>query len=266
MKLDSYISGFFLVSASTLISVIGLLVVRRLLHSKNLISSHDVGGYLLSVVGTTYAVILGLVVVDAMSKFQEARQTTERESNALADVILVSNQLPSQHRMQVRNLVQTYVDRVLVEEWPILDFGRYAPSARRAAIDLIDTVTAYEPQTGKEQEIYAIELQALCEFWNCRRDRINTAAHGIPALEWVILIAGAVITISFTYFFKLEHLRIQIVMTALVAMIIALCLYLVLMFGYPYSGELKIDPSNFRVTEAIVAYQSEGRRSRTPSW
>jgi hypothetical protein len=73
MKIDSYISGFFLVGASTLVSVIGLLVVRRVLHSKTLISRHDDGGYLLSVVGTVDAVILGLIVVDVMGKFQEAR-------------------------------------------------------------------------------------------------------------------------------------------------------------------------------------------------
>jgi hypothetical protein len=255
VKIDSYFSGFFLVSASTLVSVIGLLVVRRVLRSKNLISSHDVGGYLLSVVGTTYAVILGLIVVDAMSRFQEARQTTEREANALADVVLLSNQLPAKQRTRVQELAQVYIARVLDDEWAVLDHGRFEPSARRAAIDLIDAVTAFEPQTGKEQEIYGTELEAVCEFWNCRRSRINTAAHGVPTLEWVILLVGAVITIAFTYFFKLEHLRIQIVMTAMVAMIIALCLFLVLMFGYPYSGELKIDPSCFKVTQSIIAYQ-----------
>ena len=51
-------------------------------------------------------------------------------------------------------------------------------------------------------------------------------------------------------------------MTAMVASIIALCLYLVLMFGYPYSGELKVDPSNFKVAHAIIAYQ--GGRTITP--
>jgi hypothetical protein len=262
VKIDSYISGVFLVSASSLVSVIGLLVVRRVLHSKNLISSHDVGGYLLSVVGTVYAVILGLIVVDAMGKFQEARQTTEGESNALADVVLLSNQLPAKQRARVHELAQVYIHRLLEDEWPILDDGRFAPSARRAAIDLIDAVTSFEPQTYKEQEIYGTELDALCEFWNCRRTRINTAAHGVPALEWVILIIGAVITVAFTYFFKLEHLRIQMVMTAMVAMIIALCLFLVLMFGYPYSGELKVDSSCFKVTQTIIAYQ--GGRVITP--
>src|SRR4051812_12825041 len=112
MRLDSYLSGAFLVVGSTILSVVGLLVVRRLLHSKNLISSHDVGGYLLSVVGTMYAVILGLIVVDAMGKFQEARQTTDRESNALADIILLSNQLPPEERIRVQTLTLAYIDRV----------------------------------------------------------------------------------------------------------------------------------------------------------
>ena len=55
--IDTYLAGFFLIGASTALSVAGLLVVRKVLHSRNLISSHDVGGYLLSVVGTIYAVI-----------------------------------------------------------------------------------------------------------------------------------------------------------------------------------------------------------------
>src|SRR3954451_4965752 len=112
MKIDSYLAGFFLVAGSTALSIAGLLIVRRVLHKENLISSHDVGGYLLSVVGTTYAVILGLIVVDAMARFQEARLTTENESNALADVILLSNQLPRETRERIQSLSLTYVDRV----------------------------------------------------------------------------------------------------------------------------------------------------------
>ena len=146
MKMDSYLSGVFLVGASTAFAVVGLLVVRRLLHSRNLISSHDVGGYLLSVVGTMYAVILGLIVVDAMGKFQEAHQTTDRESNALADVILLSNQLPPAERSRVQTLALAYIDRVLEDEWPILDHGQFAPSARHAAIDLINAVCAFETE------------------------------------------------------------------------------------------------------------------------
>jgi hypothetical protein len=256
MKVDSYLAGLFLISVSTLAAVAGLLIVRRVLHSQNLISSHDVGGYLLSVVGTMYAVILGLIVVDAMTRFQEARQTTEHESNALANLLLLSSQLPREKKAQIQGLALAYVARVLEDEWPMLDHGQFAPGARRAALDLIDAVSRFEPQTAKEAEIYAAEMEAVCELWNSRRTRINTASHGIPSLEWVVLVVGGVVTVSFTYFFKLEHLQIQVVMTAMVAVMIALCLFLVLMFGYPFSGDLKVDPSNFHLAEAIVKDQN----------
>src|SRR3954465_7836221 len=113
MMIDSYLAGCLLVALSTALSIAGLLVARRVLHTQNLISSHDVGGYLLSVVGTTYAVILGLIVVDAMADFQMARETADRESNALADVVLLSNQLPREKRSEIQALALAYIDRVL---------------------------------------------------------------------------------------------------------------------------------------------------------
>jgi hypothetical protein len=50
VKIDSYISGFFMISAATLVAILGLLIVRRALRTNNLISSHEVGGYLLAII------------------------------------------------------------------------------------------------------------------------------------------------------------------------------------------------------------------------
>jgi hypothetical protein len=262
MKVDTYLSGFFLVGGSTIVAMVGVLIGRRLIHARNLINSHEVGGYLLSVVGTMYAVILGLIVVESMANFEQARLTTEQESNALADLILLSNRLPDQKRQQIQKLALAYIDRVVDDEWPMLDHGTYAPSARRAALDLIDAVCNFEPQTASEQAIYDKELDAVCQFWNSRRTRTVTAAHGVPALEWVVLIVGGVITLAFIAFFRLDHLRIQLLMTAMVTIVIALNMYMVLMFGYPYSGQLKVPPDNFKVAQAIIEHQTS--RSSTP--
>jgi hypothetical protein len=260
MKIDTYASGFLLVSTSTLLAVLGLLVVQRLLHRTNLMGSHDVGGYLFSAVGTMYAVILGLVVVESMAKFEEARQTTERESNSLADIVLLANQLPKERREKIQKLAIAYADRVVHDEWPVLDHGHYAPVARFAAIDLITAVCDYEPKTTSEQTIYESQVNMVCELWNDRRARTNLAAHGVPYLEWVVLIIGGIITMGFTYFFKTEHWKIQATMTAMVAAMISLNLYLVLMFGYPYSGELKVSAEGFKVSQAIIERQQAERR------
>ncbi|WP_406694709.1 hypothetical protein V5E97_27015 [Singulisphaera sp. Ch08] len=256
MELDTYFMGFFLVTASAILAIIGLLTVRKLLSTRDLISCHDVGGYLLSVVGTLYAVILGLIVVDSMGSFQQARLTTEQESNSLANVLILAKQLPKPKRDEIQKHALTYIDQVINDEWPNMDEGRHSDKARESAIRLFDVVTDFEPKTEKEKAIYATQLTSLCQFWDSRRTRTVTAAYGVTSLEWLVLFVGGAVTVAFTYFFKLDNLRIQSVMTIMVSTLIALNLFLVLMFGYPFSGDHRVSPDGFRVAGLIIGQEN----------
>jgi hypothetical protein len=246
-----------MVTASSIVAILGLISVRRMLRTRDLIACHDVGGYLLSVVGTLYAVILGLIVVDSLGKFQQARLTTEQESNSLANILILADQLPKEKRDETRKYAMAYIDRVIHEEWPDMDKGQHSAGARQAALRFVDAVSDFEPKPEKEKAIYAAQLDSLCQFWDSRRTRTVTAMNGVSPLEWLVLLVGGAITVSFTYFFKLENLRIQIVMTVMVSIIIALNLFLVLMFGYPFSGDLRVSPDGFRVAELIIEHQTQ---------
>jgi Protein of unknown function (DUF4239) len=252
MKIDSYLSGFLLIAATDVLTVLGLVAVRRVLREKERLTDHEVGGSLFQVVGTMYAVTLGLIVVDAMQRFHEASQSTTSEASALANVILLANGLPSPVREEIQARASDYAERVLVDEWPVMDSGRYAPEARAAAIRLIAAVTALQPKTEREQTLYASMLTSSNDLWNYRRLRTSKAAIGVPALQWVVLIGGGIITVVFTYFFQLRQWRVQVLMTSMVSTVIALNIYLVLMFGYPYSGDLKVSPDGFRVAQSII--------------
>jgi hypothetical protein len=83
--------------------------------------------------------------------------------------------------------------------------------------------------------------------WSARRARIEKIGLGIPELEWFTLLAGAVITILFTYFFTIAIGTVQLLMTGMVAFMLAINLYMVLMFGNPYSGDLRIPATAFEV-------------------
>jgi hypothetical protein len=114
MKFDSYVAiGSILIFSVSLLSVLGLLVVRKYFDLDKLRSCHEVGGYLLSVVGTMYAVLLGLIVVDAMTKFQAAREIVEQEANSLADVFLLAESLPPEKCRKIRVVCNDYVKEIL---------------------------------------------------------------------------------------------------------------------------------------------------------
>jgi len=68
----------------------------------------------------------------------------------------------------------------------------------------------------------------------------------------VILIIGAAITISFTFFFTIETQGIDIVMRAMATVLIAMSLYLVLLFGSPFGGDLKVSDEPFSIVRDII--------------
>jgi hypothetical protein len=120
---------------------------------------------------------------------------------------------------------------------------------------LIRALSDYEPSTESEKAIYPIVIQEACHVWDSRRARSNFATNNIPNVEWAVLIIGALATISFTYCFAMEHLKVQMLMTGTVALLISLNLYLVLLFGCPFSGDLKVYPTAMQVDFLIFRDQ-----------
>ena len=66
-------------------------------------------------------------------------------------------------------------------------------------------MTAFEPKGEREQTLYASMLTAANDLWNARRQRTSRGLNVVPTLEWVVLISGGIITVVFTYFFRLER-------------------------------------------------------------
>ena len=56
---------------------------RKLIGPERLTACHEVGGYYFSVVGTFYAVLVGLIIFDAQARFDDAKTDVESESSAL---------------------------------------------------------------------------------------------------------------------------------------------------------------------------------------
>jgi hypothetical protein len=248
---DSYVGGFMLITATTSVAVLGQLFVRHFIDNNKLEDCHEVGGQFLAVIGTMYAVLLGLVVVDAMSKFQQAAVAVEQEANSLADVFLLSERMPLTQRDKIQQLCVQYSNQVVDNEWKTMDESKVYVPARRTAITLMKTTMDYEPVKESEKAVYPIMVQEVCQLWDNRRARTNMATNGMPFIEWIVLIVGGIITVVFTYFFYVESLAAQVAMTTMVTIIIGLNLFLVLLFGYPFSGDLIVKPDAFKVDQMI---------------
>ena len=240
-------NGIAIIASGIVASLVVVMLARRLFSAEALRQGHDATGNLLAVVGTLYAVLLGLVVVDAMARFEQAMQVVQLESNCLADVYLMAARLPQPQQARVQNLCRVYAEQVVKLEWPAMERAEMSTEARRTALALAQSLNDFEPQTEAHKTVYPFMLEKISELWDKRRDRACTASYGIPAVEWASLILGAGVTVFFAGLFSVGNARLQMVVTTLTALVIGLNLYLVCLFGYPFTGELSVSSQPFAI-------------------
>lgn len=236
--------GSTIVVGGVIFSVIGVILVRKFAHKRVLESHHEVAGYLLSIVGTLYAVLLGLVIVDVQSKYQQAKIVAEQEANSVADLYHLASAFKPELRVKMQTALREYVD-ITLTEWD----GPRDQAVRSGSVKPLramwDCLTDLEPKSNREQACYGSMLTQIGQVADSRRFRVVTGRGSVSPVLWGVLIAGGILTVAFTYFFGVEDLKAHLLMTALVAATIALNVMLVALFSNPYKGDLRIQPEGF---------------------
>jgi phage shock protein PspC (stress-responsive transcriptional regulator) len=69
---------------------------------------------------------------------------------------------------------------------------------------------------------------------------------------WVVVLAGAAIGLSATFFFKVDDVRLHAVMVALLAAFIGLVIFMILAFDRPFRGDLGLEPDSYQKVYDVV--------------
>ncbi len=241
------VPGLFAISLFMLASVAGLIVVQRWMSMERRKQHNDVAGFIYAVLGIAYAVLLGLVVVASWEQFQTARDTTEREADELAELFWLGHRLPPTEGHRLQELSRSYARVVVEEEWPLLARGQSSPRAWDLLDEIRLTVQEQNPDTDAEQVLYDQGLERVHDLADARRDRLVDAREGIPAILWIVLVVGAIVTVGFTYLFGLDDTATHMLMVGLLALVIGLVLFTIGSLEYPFSGDVRLGPDAFEL-------------------
>ena len=237
-----------IIGASVLSAIAGLLWVRRLVPLSFLETHHEVAGFFISVLSVIYAVLLGFVVLVVWEDFEEIRAAVVQEANQLGDILQMARGFPAPVPQRVQQGITTYVRAVVDDEWSTMAQGQASAQAQSAMADLWQTYMALEPTTARQSALYAETLNRLNALSETRRLRLHASRDKIPRLMWVLLWAGGLITVLFTYFFGVQSIRSQVLMTTALTILIALMLLLIVALEQPFAGLVRITPEPFLET------------------
>ncbi|BCM94234.1 hypothetical protein IAD21_06137 [Abditibacteriota bacterium] len=252
-----------MVSGAVLFSVGGLALVRKRVSPETLRENHDVAGFILAIVGVIYAVLLAFVVLVVWERYGEAEVVAAREANAVVDIYRLAPGFSTQSKLKIRAHVRQYAQSVVQKEWPTMARGE-ADDATSHVLDNLWTECIHTNITKpNESELLGQLLDRMTDISDNRRMRLLASRTGVPNAMWLVLIAGAVATITFTFYFGLDRFSIQAGMTAILAVVIALVLFLISALNYPFTGDLRVRPEAMEI--AIERYKTiDAHEARRP--
>jgi len=242
----AWLWGILLVGAIVLFAVAGTLLARRWVSVEVLRLNNEVAGFIYAVIGVVYAVLLGFTAIIVWEQYNKAQAVVEREANELADLYRDAQTFPDDVRRELETHLRAYARLVVEKEWPAMAERKSSPETWEVYNQLWRTYQRFRPQNEHEKIWYAQSLTRLNELGDQRRLRLlSSRSEGVPGVMWVVLLGAGVVTVGFSFFFGTRNTTAQVLMTAGLAMTIALVLLSILALQHPFAGITRVEPDAF---------------------
>lgn len=217
---------------------------------------HEVAGWLTTLVGGAYGVVLAFLLGGAWQHYELARDGAMSEANAAADIHLLAEGLPEPVRSTLQREVVAYLDHVAADEWPLLARRRASDNTQARLHDIWLRLVRLDPRHPGVGNLQQSALERVACVGDERRRRLLVSRRHIPFMLWAVLVFGAAVTIGLTNFFALPYSASQMIMTSAVAAILAAVLVTIDALDRPYRGPLRIAPTELERIAAMLRAKS----------
>jgi hypothetical protein len=207
---------------------------------------NDLIGWQLSVVGTTYAVIIGFMLYTVWTNFGAAELNANAEANSLINLFRLADGLPAQQNARIKELARAYGDAVVNREWPEMSANTEPTETHEIAREMWQALLNLQDASPTQISAADHALYELSALAGYRRIRMVENATKLPGVLWFVLVIGAVVTIASTCLFGASNGILHTIQVAAFSLLISLALVAIADINRPYQGSVHISDYAFR--------------------
>ena len=255
--ISAWIWGVLVVGTIVGLAIGGMFLVRRSVTLSTLESHNQVAGFIYSVVGVVYAVLLAFIAIVVWQQHTQVQTQIEQEANQLGDLYRNAQVFPEEVRTRLQSQIRAYGRIVLEKEWPAMAKGETSVDAWAAYNQLWRAYQQVEARNDHERLWYSKSLDQLDQLGDYRRLRVLSNRAAVPALMWVVLLATGIITIGFSFFFGTTNSSAQALMIAALSATIGFVLFLIWALNHPFAGLIRVEPVAFHHVWTIIEQSAQ---------
>jgi hypothetical protein len=197
-----------------------------------------------------FSFVLAFTIGQLYSNFTRANSDAKQEATVLAQVLRTSAGLPKPLAEKVRLEALSYAGEVRLHEWKLMQKGRQSVQAWHDVDHVYATLQS--ARDASSNPFYGQTLARLNDLVNARRVRLDDANLSLPVVFQILLVLGAVLAISTTFYFKPFGESIQVAMIGAASALVGTALLVALVLDYPYSGAVAVSSAPFKASSLLL--------------
>ena len=261
--MQTAVVSLLFLALSLLLAIGGMLLVRRSTRLSSLEAHREIAGFVYATVGVIYAVLLAFVCIVAWERFDEASSAVEQEGATVTSLYQLAQGFSPPARQPIQSALLNYTREVTGAEWELMQDGKESPRAAQLLGDLWQDYS-HMPDASRAQPEYGESLRLMGQLQTQRSLRLDFAEGVVPRVVWVFLLAGAVLTIAFTYLFGVKSLTAQSLITGAITLMVAGVLILTYVLDDPFRGDVRVSSQSLHAAQELITTQL-GQASQTSS-
>lgn len=216
---------------------------------------NDVNAWQMGVLGTTYGVILGFMLLTVWTDFRTAEIDVAQETAALLNVHRVAAGLPTPARGQMNALSIKYAEAVVNQEWPSMQAQRFNDAGDAVLGQMWQVLIAAQSQNIRETTSMDHLTTALTNLGERRRLREEEHESRLPTVLWVLLIVGGMATVVSSCLLGNDKRWLHYGQVMALTFVVALTLAAIADLARPFEGAVSVSPASLQ--RAMVVIQND---------
>ena len=203
-------------------------------------------GLYYSAIGIFYGLALGLIAVGVWETFGNISLQTDQEAAILGSMYRIVDTYPDPTRSKLKVELKDYTYFIINEAWPLQQRGEIPEGATPRLSLMQENISAFEPKTQSQIILHTNALHKFDELSQLGRQRLQSVNTGLPAVLWWVVFLGAGLNIFLMCLFGFENIRAHIILSTVLAAMMALLICITIAMDNPFRGEFSVSSEPFQ--------------------